>query len=227
MNIVRFPGSQTQLVHLNGANVLVLDVSFRDDVRIFCVWDRATNLLQPMVCDWAGQRLRNRYVHATMLLEDSDPNIFVGLCTTWHGSFLCLSPYFPDPWAASTYSDHDNSPLRPWLSWGPTANKRAAVHGLLCRCWYLSNNGTARVNALTEALIMIHHRAFFPLAFISRCARKWAKEWIPRGASSPCRCLPDDVSQALARIPNLDEHAYCASVGCLTLSHTSKRHRHS
>ena len=142
--------------------------------------------------------------------------------------FVCrLTFIVADPWAASIYPDQDNSPLRPWLSWGPTANKRAAVHGLLCRCWYLSNNGTARVSALTEALIMIHHRAFFPLAFISRCARKWAKEWIPRGASSPCRCLPDDVSQALARIPNLDEHAYCASVGCLTLSHTSKRHRHS
>ena len=37
--IIRFCGSHTQLIHLSGTNVLVLDVSFRNDVRQFCAWD--------------------------------------------------------------------------------------------------------------------------------------------------------------------------------------------
>ena len=50
---MRRAGSQCRLCHVYGSDVLVLDVSFRDDLRQFCAWRRSCNLTEPFVLQWA------------------------------------------------------------------------------------------------------------------------------------------------------------------------------
>ncbi|CAK9000907.1 unnamed protein product, partial [Durusdinium trenchii] len=66
---VCFRRSCSQLVHLCGCNMLVLDVSFRDDLRMFCVWDGQAIIDRERVAQWAISRLRTRYHYGTMSLE--------------------------------------------------------------------------------------------------------------------------------------------------------------
>jgi hypothetical protein len=60
-HVLRFKGSHVQLVHLNGCNVLVLDVSFRDDLRQFSCWDSFSSLTEDQVQAWAWERMTARY----------------------------------------------------------------------------------------------------------------------------------------------------------------------
>ena len=63
--------SCSKLVHFNGSNMLVLDVSFRDDLRMFCIWGGTQALIR-------GERhsgpLRayGRDTAGTMALEEAD-----------------------------------------------------------------------------------------------------------------------------------------------------------
>ena len=58
--VLRYPNTRMQLLRLRQTNVLVLDVSFRDDVRNFAVWSRDAGLSCDDVNSWCERRLRRR-----------------------------------------------------------------------------------------------------------------------------------------------------------------------
>ena len=82
--------TKCKLLFLVGRCVLVLDVSYRDDLRMFFAWraevgtmsrhkaDGSRGMLQPLPCK-----------------------------------------QMPDPWAAYCYDEVDNFLLKPWQAWGP------------------------------------------------------------------------------------------------------------
>ena len=134
-----------------------------------------------------------------MILEDSDPDIFIGLNTICESGVLQVWPHSSDPWGSATYSDHDNSPLKPWVSWMPVAQKRVVVCSLLCRCFYFSTCAKRLRVALYETFIILVHKASFPLPFVLLSARQWAKAWNPkpyRGSPPHLTMNPEDVEVA-------------------------------
>jgi len=187
LDTVRYPDCCTQLVHLQGVNVLALDVSFRDDVRIFCAWERRSGLSSCTVHEWAWKRLATRFNVGSMVLEESDPGVFTGLLTRWRSGLLVLSPRFSDPWGATTYDELDNSPLKPWRSWMPSSHTAGIVRGMLCRCVYLSNEDPAREVAMFQALYTLAFRAGYPVFFLSSVSRRWGRTWSPRSSGAYCR----------------------------------------
>ena len=200
LNTVFYPSSRRQLVHLQGVNVQVLDVSFRDDLRLFCRWSRASCLNADIVRDWAWDRLNKRFCVGSMRLDAANADTFIGLSTIWQAGRIIVAPEFPDPWCAAFYNDRDSSRLKPWGSWSPMFQKRALVCGLLCRCWYLSSSPDAKAAAIWEALVSLLFRALFPTPFVARVARKWARHWIPAGCHFVPACNLRHVNQALSRL---------------------------
>ena len=52
-NAVVFPNSKCKLVHLCNRNFLLLDVSHRDDLRMFCAWKASGGLGAAVIEKWA------------------------------------------------------------------------------------------------------------------------------------------------------------------------------
>ena len=181
--VLRYPNTRMQLLRLRQTNVLVLDVSFRDDVRNFAVWSRDAGLSCDDVNSWCERRLRRRYAWGSMELEQSDPDLFIGILTSWSEGRLCTTPDLRDPWGAHAYNVTDRNPLKPWCSWGPSAQKSAAVRGILARCWYFSSSRRLRVTAFWRAFCALILRANFPRDTVARIARTWAKSWTPRATA--------------------------------------------
>ena len=69
---VSMRSSCSKLVHFNGSNMLVLDVSFRDDLRMFCIWGGSPGIGKRRASQWATARLRARHCSGTMALEEAD-----------------------------------------------------------------------------------------------------------------------------------------------------------
>ena len=186
-SVLRYPGERTQLVHLHGCNVLVLDVSFRDDLRLFCVWDATSRLSVETVRSWCIQRMCKRFVWGSMRIEPSDPELFSDINTYLDGYVLSTLPDLRDPWAAHTYNSLDVNPLKA-CSWGPLSQKSATIRGVLARCWYLSSNRKARITAFWHALCAFILKANFPRAFVARTSKRWASSWVPKSAGSHSTC---------------------------------------
>ena len=145
---------------------------------------------------------RRRFQVGSMKLEQSDPGVFIGLCTKWEAGNLKIYPCLPDPWAAFIYDEVDNCPLRPWASWGPPQQKVAVVRALLCRAAYLSSHVDVFNLAVWEALVSLVHRALFPIQFVQLHALKWARTWAPRHTLRPRFPLEPPLHEALNRIKN-------------------------
>ena len=199
-NTICFPGSRVKLCHIHGCNVLVLDVSFRDDLRRFCAWNASSSISRAAISAWAHDTLCARFQVGSMKVEQSDVDKFIGLKTLWRHHRLQVYPCMPDPWAAHVYNETDCLPLKPWLSWAPKGQKIATLHGLLARAFYLSSEQVACEVAIWEALVALFKRARYPWPVVKVEALKWAESWIPKGHSS---CPPSNkiaVQQALLRL---------------------------
>ena len=181
--IARSPGSHCQLVRLNGSNVLVLDVSFRDDVRKFCAWESGSLLQHDCVLAWGRENFSMRFEVGTMKLEDSNPNVFIGLKTLWGSRCLEAFPDSSDAWLSASYDDFASACLKPWCSWGPVSQKRATVIGLCCRSWFLSTSRFGFREALFDYLVCLIKRALFPKGFVLKLVRDWSRVWSPKGPS--------------------------------------------
>ncbi len=197
---LRFVGSKCQLWRLLDHNVLVLDISYRDDLRMYCAWDARANLSADVVQSWAWQRLLDRYSTGSMALEASDPLIFTALCTMWRNGLLTFHPCLPDPWAAAVYDILDNNPLKPWFSWGPPQQHVATLHGLLCRVVYLTTWPAARSDVFWQVFVALVFRAGFPVHFVITHATRWAKSWQPRRGAHAISELGSDVQLAVDRL---------------------------
>ncbi|CAE8622549.1 unnamed protein product [Polarella glacialis] len=73
--------------------------------RLGGAWEASGPISKSLVTQWASERLKRRFTTGTMLLEESDPDVFAGLHTKWIRGQLHISPVFPDPWAAVVYQD--------------------------------------------------------------------------------------------------------------------------
>ena len=199
-NCIAFDDTRCKLLHMHGANCLLLDVSYRDDLRMFFAWNANAQFSHAMLQQWAWSQFELRFRSGTMLLDESDPAKFVGLACSWMAGKLHVRPCFPDPFAAFVYSDVDSQPLVPWCSWMLPQQRKNAVRGLLCRAYYQSSSRPSRRDAFWEALISLLYRAGYPLPFIERHARLWASNWVPRGGISKDDSLVSDVEITLLRI---------------------------
>ena len=147
-NCVAFDDTHCKLLQVHGANCLLLDVSYKDDLRMFFAWNANAQFLHAMLQQWTWSQFELRFRSGTMLLDESDPATFVGLACSWMAGKLHVRPSFPDPFAAFVYSDGDSQPLVPWCSWMlPQQKKRNAVRGLLCRAYYQSSSRPSRRDA--------------------------------------------------------------------------------
>jgi len=118
--------SCSKLVHFNGSNMLVLDVSFRDDLRMFCIWGGTPGIDKRRASQWATARLRARHCwyHG---LGGSRFQTFIGLRTTFGVDGLLVALAFPDPLGASLYHIVDLRIWQPWSSWNPRSQKVAII----------------------------------------------------------------------------------------------------
>ena len=112
----RVPRCRSELSHVDGVNVLSLDISFRDDLRRTSLWDSSLGLSRPTVHLWGTRKLSSRFEVGSMMLEQSDEEVFVGLCTTWNKHVLQLTPMFPDPLGTAFHKDGGDDPLKHWPS---------------------------------------------------------------------------------------------------------------
>ena len=197
--VLALPDSKCKLVHLISGNLLVLDVSYRDDLRMFLAWKSQSGLTREFVFSWAWQQFTARFCTGTMCLEESDPDFFTGLSTIWAGTSLCLRPRMPDPWAAHCYDELDNFPLKPWPAWAPAKQHYATLRGLLSRAWYFCSTRNARLDALWEIFVTLVFRACFPWPVVRSRSLAWAREWTPKGRCTPDPELLSDVTLALCR----------------------------
>ena len=180
----------TKILHLSGLQVLVLDVSFRDDLRLFCAW--SSQLSTSQVAAWANNALHDRYTVGSMTLERSETDSFVGLKTRWTATSLQFAPCFDDSYA------RDSPTIKPWKSWAPRAQLQAVVYGMLCRCWYQCNEPEARASSFLNAFLVLR-RAGYPDEEIQARARRWALSWKPPGCSSVPAMNAIDVNTACAK----------------------------
>ena len=111
--------SKCKLLFLVDCSVLVLDVSYRDDLRMFFAWRASSDITPNLVHAWAWSHWRRRFEVGTMSLEEADGNAFTGLQISWNAAAITLQPRMPDVWAAYCYDEVDNFPLKSWQSWGP------------------------------------------------------------------------------------------------------------
>ena len=193
-------GTCIKLVRLGASNVMVLDISFRDDIRLFCAWSTRSMLRRETVANWCSTRFQQRFCVGSMRLEDSDKETFVGLRTRWNSQGLQVFPSFPCPWAAIHYRITELPCIKQWVAWTPRAQKSAVVRGMLCRAWYFSNNGDGRRQAIYESFLTLIGRAMFPKSFVASIALKWAKGWLPRNSIHPPSSNLHDVEYALSRV---------------------------
>lgn len=199
-NTVSFPGSRVKLCHVLSCNVLVLDVSFRDDLRKFCAWRTVAPISNDAVLSWACHGLRRRFQVGSMKVEASDACKFIGLHTLWIHNGLRVYPCMPDPWAAALYQETDNLPLKPWVSWAPAKQKLATLRGMLARAWYLSSDQEAFELAIWECLVSLLKRAWYPWPVVKAESLKWASSWIPKGCTHCPSSNKIAVQRALVRL---------------------------
>ena len=199
---VPIPASKCKLLHLLQSNVLVLDVSYRDDLRMFFAWRSCSALTPDVVRSWAWVQWRQRFVVGTMSLDKADDNVFTGLQVAWDGAYISLRPCTSDPWAAHCYGETDNFPLKPWQSWAPPQQFKTAVRGLLCRSWYFSTSPAALREALWEVFVALVYRANFPWHFVRQHSKVWALSWVPKGELLPIPTLFSDVECVVGRFEN-------------------------
>ena len=187
-------------MRLDDSNVLVLDVSFRDDIRKFCAWESGSPVQHDRVTAWGKDNFSERFEVGTMKLEDSNPLVFIGLKTLWRSHYLEAFPDSSDAWWSTTYTDCASACLKPWCSWGPINQKKATVIGACCRSWYLSTSRFGFRIALFDQLICLIRRALFPKGFVLKLVRQWSREWSPKGPngikSIHFRIEPRDVDVA-------------------------------
>ena len=181
---VNHPHTCNKTVQIQDTKVLVLDISFRDDLRLFCAWSRLSSLPAAAVHEWATEQLETRYVTGTVKLEDSDNKIFIGLSTVWVENSLVLSPAFAD-------SYNDCRTLKPWNSWAPSHQPRAVISGLVCRAY--CQRKSAFINAFATLL-----KARYPLNELVQHARKWAKFWKPPHSEFSLPSNVDDIEYTIA-----------------------------
>ena len=193
-------GTCVKLARIRSCNVLVLDISFRDDIRLFCAWDASSVLTHEQMATWCATRFKQRFCTGSMRLEGSDEGIFVGLRTRWSPQGLQVSPSFPHPWAAIQYQMSDLPCVKEWNAWTPRTQKSAVIRGMLCRSWYFSNSAEGCRYAIYESLLTLVGRAKFPKPFVGTIALKWAKGWIPKGSLYPPSSNLRDVESALRRV---------------------------
>ena len=66
-------------LRIEGTFVIVLDVSFRVDIRLCCTWEHSSKVDPDSVSTWARGRFMRRFLVGTMVLEGSGPSIFLCL----------------------------------------------------------------------------------------------------------------------------------------------------
>ena len=84
-------------------------------IRHFSAWSRSAGLPGTTVDGLAAARMQGRFSVGTMQLERSEPDVFIGVWTTWSQG-LCIRPHFNDAFA---YNILDNNLLKPWDCWAP------------------------------------------------------------------------------------------------------------
>ena len=100
-----------RLFSLDDSNVLVLDVSFRDDLRKFCAWEGGSPAQYDCVPAWARENFSERFEVGTMKLEDSKLDVFIGLKTLWRSRALEAFPDSADQWGSVCYQDFESACL--------------------------------------------------------------------------------------------------------------------
>ena len=183
-----YEGTCTKLVQLHGHPLLVFDVSFRDDLRLFCTWPKTSPLGLDDVQQWASHVMNERYRVGTMTIEQSDVNVFVGLKTQWTHRSLRLTPNFTDDYAL------DCQRLKPWHSWAPKSQLKSVVIGMLCRAWFQSNEPIARKGAFRQVFQLLKNVGY-PHPYLKTVALKWARSWKPLGVA--CLTNVSDICEAL------------------------------
>jgi len=198
--VARCPGSHCQIVRLDGSNILVLDVSFRDDVRKFCAWESGSSVQHDCVTAWCRNNFSERFEVGTMKLEDSNTHVFIGLKTLWRSHYLEAFPDSSEAWWSASYNGFASACLKPWCSWGPVSQKKAIVIGACCRCWYLSTSRSGFRVALFDHLVCLIRRALFPKGLVLKLVREWSRVWSPKGPrgvkSVHIRVFPCDIDVA-------------------------------
>ena len=197
---VCFRRSCSKLVHLCGCNMLVLDVSFRDDLRMFCVWDGQAIIDRERVAQWAISRLRARYHYGTMSLEECEFRTFIGLRTEFGDEGLFVAPVFPDPFGSCSYHTVDMRILQPWSSWTPRSQRTAVIKGWLCRIFHLSSCSEGRALAFEEAFLSLCSLAGFPKDLLARVTRDWILRWVSAKDARAVQCVRLEVERALWRL---------------------------
>ena len=89
---VPIPNTKCALLHLSGCNFLLLDVSYRDDLRQCFAWKSSSGVGPEFVQSWAWTQWRSRFQVGTMSLEEADAGIFTGLQVVWDGAQISLQP---------------------------------------------------------------------------------------------------------------------------------------
>ena len=197
---VCFRRSCSKLVHLCGCNMLVLDVSFRDDLRMFCVWDGQAIIDRERVAQWAISRLRARYHYGSMSLEECEFRTFIGLRTEFGDEGLFVAPVFPDPFGSCSYHTVDLRILQPWSSWTPRSQKTAVIKGWLCRIFHLSSCSEGRALAFEETFLSLCSLAGFPKDLLARVTRDWILRWVSAKDARAVQCVRLEVERALWRL---------------------------
>ena len=210
-NCIAFPETRRRLLHLNATNCLLLDVSYRDDLRMFFAWRSNSPLSCSFLHSWAWQQFDRRFQAGTMRLECTEPELFVGLVCSWRGGQMFVKPAYPDPFAAFCYDRVDSFPLIPWCSWMPPQQKKNAVRGLLCRAFYQSSDRSGRHDAFWDVLTSLVLRAGYPLRFVKQHARHWAVTWVPKNQGRTCinPLILTDIDACFLRLERL-----CTSLAC-------------
>ena len=210
-NCIAFPETRRRLLHLNATNCLLLDVSYRDDLRMFFAWRSNSPLSCSFLHSWAWQQFDRRFQAGTMRLECTEPELFVGLVCSWRGGQMFVKPAYPDPFAAFCYDRVDSFPLVPWCSWMPPQQKKNAVRGLLCRAFYQSSDRSGRHDAFWDVLTSLVLRAGYPLRFVKQHARHWAVTWVPKNQGRTCinPLILTDIDACFLRLERL-----CTSLAC-------------
>lgn len=183
-------GTCNKTIWIQGCKVAVLDVSFRDDLRLFCAWSPHSPLTSDHVQAWAAKELESRYVTGSMKLERSDDHCFVGLSTRWIHKSLVLCPNFNN-------SYNDSRTIKPWYSWAPKTQQNAVVFGLLCRAYQQCNVDFARSSAFIGAITVLL-QAQYPMSEIALRACKWARTWKPLGSEDVPASNIVDIRHALS-----------------------------
>ena len=209
MHTVEVVGSRVQTVFVGGVCAMALDVSYRDDLRIFLAWRPDACLGIELARSWAHSRLQARFAIGTMIVEDAEASTVIGLRTVWNEHCLQVWPCCDDAWGGAVYHDYDNAPLRPWVAWCPPQQHVAVLRALMCRAVYLSSSRECRRKAMLDAVVLLACRAKFPWAFVNAEVMRRSGRWVPRAGASDVALLVDDAAGVLERVSSV--RASCKS----------------